>query len=430
MRTVWLLLRKDLLRRLRSPLGVLAMLAFPLAFSAMLAVAFGGGSDSGGLPAAKLLLHDEDAGLVGGFLKSFLQAEQLSEYIELVEVGEEGVQMMEDGEASALLTIPEGTTEALFDGDAVTFQLVRNPTQFILPEITEQILATLTDVASVVTRILHREADALQVDLGEDFDAIDDADFAVLALRARKLLSATGDFIDSPPLDLEVVDLGAEEDAESDEKEDEEDDDENNAQVAIFLFVLPGIAVYSLFVIGDQMMRDVVREGQLGTLRRQLTAPIRISQVILGKVLLSAVVAGLALFILATVMLFLVDVEVHFLAFIALSLALLLAISGFAAAIYGLVPNETRGSTFSSLLYLIMAFSGGSFVPLDSMPTAVQSVAHISPFYWGTQGFQKLLSGGGLADVAPAIGVLGGLGFVLLLVGMRLLHRHALKGNL
>ena len=427
MRTVWLLLRKDLLRRLRSPLGVLAMLAFPIAFSAMLALAFGGGGSDTGLPAAKLLLHDQDQALVGGFLKSFLQAEQLSEFLEIVEVGDEGVQMMEDGEASALLTIPEGTTEALLDGEAVTFQLVRNPTQFILPEIIEQILATLTDVASVVVRILHREADALQVDLGEDFDAIDDADFAVLALRARKLLSATGDFIDSPPLDLEVVDLGAE---DVDEEAEGDEDDDGGNQVAVFLFVLPGIAVYSLFVIGDQMMRDVMREGQLGTLRRQLTAPIRISQVILGKVLLSGVVAGLALLVLAAIMVFLVDVEVDFVAFGALSLALLLAISGFAAAIYGLVPDENRGSTFSSLLYLIMAFSGGSFMPLDSMPSAVRSVAHISPFYWGTQGFQNLLVGGGLAEVGTAIGVLGGLGAVLLLLGMRLLHRHALKGSL
>ena len=46
-RRVFLLLGKDLRRRRRSPLGVLVMLAFPLVFSGMLALAFGGDGDDG-----------------------------------------------------------------------------------------------------------------------------------------------------------------------------------------------------------------------------------------------------------------------------------------------------------------------------------------------------------------------------------------------
>lgn len=423
MRTVLLLLRKDLMRRRRAPLGVLVMLAFPLAFSAMLALAF---SDSDtGLPTAKVLLHDADGALVGGLVMSFLQAEQLADFIDVVAVGEEGAQMMEDGDASALLRIPPQTTEKILQGEAVTFELVRNPTQGILPEIAEQVTATMTDVLSVAVRVLSREADILGLDL-EEFDDVSDADFALLAVRGRRLLDVGVEFIENPPLELDVVELGSE---DADGEQDDSGGPTDN-QAAVFLFVLPGIAVYSLFVIGDQMMRDVVSEAQLGTLRRQLSAPITVAQVIAGKVLLSAAVAGMALIILASIMVFLAHVEIQVVAFVALSLALLLAVSGFAAAIYGLVPNERRGATLSSLLYLIMAFSGGSFLPLDSLPDAVREVAHISPFYWGTQGFQSLLSGGGLPDVASAVAVLGVLGGVLLVVGSTLLHRHALRGTL
>ena len=38
------------------------------------------------------------------------------------------------------------------------------------------------------------------------------------------------------------------------------------------------------------------------------------------------------------------------------------------ALIYGFARTENQGSTAAALIYLTMAFSGGSFMPLDSMP--------------------------------------------------------------
>lgn len=428
MRTVLLLLRKDLLRRRRSPLGVLIMLAFPLIFAAMLSLAFGG-SDTG-IPAAKLLVHDQDGAFVGGLIQSFLAADPLTDYLTVVSVGEEGTQMMEDGDASALLRIPPETTLKLFEGEAVTFELVRNPTQGILPEIAEQITATMVDMLSVGARVIRREATALDIDL-ENFDNIDDGLFAKLAVRLRRLADVGGDYIDDPPLSLEVVELGGEAAEDTPGGEDDSDDDaDDDGRLAIFLFVLPGIAVYSLFIIGDQMMRDILAEGQAGTLRRQMSAPIQVRHVVAGKVLLSGLVAGLALLILATIVVFLAKATVNLLGFAALSLALLLAISGFAASIYGIAANERQGSTASSLIYLVMAFAGGSFLPLDNLPEAVQNVAHFSPFYWGTRGFQDLLAGGGLADVGQGVMILAGLGILFLAVGSWTLQRKVLRGNL
>ena len=435
MRTILLLLRKDMLRRRRAPLGVLMMLAFPLIFSAMLAFAFGG-SDTG-LPAAKLLLYDQDDGLLGGLIENALGAEQLDDYLDVLSVGEEGWQMMEDGEASALLHIPTGTTERLFKGEPVVLEMVRNPSQGILPEIAEQVTATMTDVLSAAARVLHREADSLSIDL-LNTDALDDQAFARLAVRIRHLIKVGEDFLDGPLLSLEVVDLDDDKEdgtansagSDDDSSDSSDDSDTDDQRLLVFLFVLPGVSVYALFIIGDQMMRDVLAEAQLGTLRRQLSAPIHAFQVIAGKVLLSGVVAGIALLILAAIAVFLAKVSVSLIGFIALSMALLLAVSGLSATIYGLVRDEQQGSTLSSLLYLVMAFSGGSFLPLDNLPAAVRQIAPFSPFYWGTRGFQDLLAGGSLTDVLQGVMVLAGLGAGTLIFGAWRLQRKVLRGDI
>ena len=58
--------------------------------------------------------------------------------------------MIEDGEASALLIIPEETTEKLFTEEPVTFELIRNPAQGILPEVLAAVVRAASAVRGVV----------------------------------------------------------------------------------------------------------------------------------------------------------------------------------------------------------------------------------------------------------------------------------------
>jgi len=424
---VLLLFRKDLLRRRRSPLGVLAMIAFPLVFAGMMALAFSGET---ALPRARLLLEDRDDGLVGGFVKQALAADQIAEFIELVEVGEEGRQMLEDDEASALLRVPEDATSRLLAGEDVELELVRNPAQSILPEIAEQVAATMADVMSILTRLVRRQVEVLDLpDLTEleSFRDLTDQDFATISVALRHTFTEAGSFVAAPPIAFEQVTLGEE---KRDEDEDEDEDEDGSQTGLIFLFVLPGISVYALFLIGDQMMRDLLEEGRLRTLQRQLSAPVTAGQILAAKVLLTGVVAAAVLLILAAIAGFVARTPVDPAAFAALALALVLAVTGFAALIYGVARTDRQGATISALVYLVLAFGGGSFVPVDNMPAAMRAAAPFSPFYWGTRGFQDLVqNGAGLADVAGAVGVLGGLGLALLAAGSVLLKRKVLRGG-
>lgn len=419
------LVRKDLLRRRRSPLGVLALLAFPLIFAGMMALAFGG--SEGGLPRARLLVEDRDGSVAGGLVKSFLAADELKDFLEVVEVGSEGRELIEDDAASALLVVPESMTLDLLAGKAVTLELVRNPAQGILPEVAEQATAILADVLSILTRLLRRQVESLDldaVDSIEDLGDLDDEAFARLAVSLRRTLEEAGTFVSTPPIAFESATLGAEE-----EKGQDEDDGGASRSLSVFLFILPGISVYALFLIGDQMMRDVLVESRLGTLARQLCAPVRAGEIIASKVVVTALVAGVVLVVLAAIAGFLAPGPVDLPAFGALSIALVTAITGFAATIYSLVRTEGQGATLASLVYLVLAFGGGSFFPFEDMPAVVRATAPINPFYWGIRGYQKLLGEGGFGDVAVAVAVLGGLGAVTLGLGALLLERKVLRGD-
>lgn len=440
LRRTLLLVRKDLLRRRRAPLAVLVMLAFPLLFAGMLALAFGGDGDSA-TPRAKLLLEDRDDAFIGGTVKSFLGAEQVQDFLEMVEVEEgKGRAMIENGEASALLVIPKNATTDIWQGDGATFLLVRNPAQSILPEIAEETTRILADVLGAAARLLRAQAEELGIENVSSLDQLSDQDFAALAVKGKHLFELAERYADGPPLDLDVVELPdpdapaaeAPEGDENGEGDDEEDGDDDDVSIAtlIFLMVLPGVSVYSLFVIGDQTMRDLLAEGTAGTLRRQLAAPLSAAEIVGSKLIGTAIVASFALLVLASIAWGLVTEPVHPAAFLLVACALVLAIAGFASFVYGLASNETQGATVSSVIYLVMAFSGGAFIPLNSLPESLRTIAPVSLFYWGTEGFRELLEGGAVADVFKYAAVLATIGLVSLPLGTWLLHRKMRRGGL
>ena len=92
--------------------------------------------------------------------------------------------------------------------------------------------------------------------------------------------------------------------------------------------------------------------------------------------------------------------------------------------------TERQGATFSSAAVLLMAFAGGSFVPLGSMPAAVRSIAPISPLYWATDGYRALIQeGAGLTALWVHVLVLGSFGVLLLTGGAWLLDRGIRAGR-
>ena len=412
-----LMVRKDLRRKLRSPLGILVVLLFPVGFSAIIALAFGGESH----PRVHLLVENRDEGMVGNALLSALDSNEVADYFDVEVVGTEGVARIEAGEASALLRVPATFTADVIDGRPVALELVRNPAQGILPEIAEQTAGVLVEVLSSASYVLRKPLDELAPLLRDDTAAVTSTAVAEIAVAVHGSIEGASRFLDPLAIRVEVVDLGAV--PQTSEGGNEKEKQDSSQTLSIFMFVFPGVAVWSLFMAGDLAMRDIVAENEAGTLRRQLQGPIGPGTLIAAKAAFAFVLCGLCLVVLSLAGALAADRAVDVPAFVVLSLALVTAVTGAGALIYGAAGKQRLGATIASALYLFLGFAGGSFIDLDAMPRAVRSIAPVSPFYWGTQGYKALLDGGGLAEVSLHSLVLLALGGVTLALGAQLLRR-------
>jgi ABC-2 type transport system permease protein len=418
MGAVGLLVAKDLKRKLRSPLGLAISLAFPVVFAAMIALVFGAKGDA--VPKVRLLLENRDDGILANALGSAFTSQQAAQYFDVRTVGrDEGRPRIDRGEASALLIIPEGFTRDLLDGKAVTLGLVRNPAAGILPEVAEQIASILAAVLDGGVRVLREPLDEVRPLFGEGGKAPSDASIAGISIAFKRAIESAGTFVLPPAITLE----GAFEAPKG-------GDEKGRGTGALFLLVLPGIAVYALFMVGDNAMRDVLAEGTAGTLRRQLAGPIGAGTVVAAKALFAGIVSLASLAILSAIAAVFVSGTPNVAGFLLLSLALILAIVGTSSVIYGLAKTERRGATCSSIVYLAMGFLGGSFVPAGNLPPTMRAISRFTPFFWGTDGFGKLLQdGAGLAKLLPNVAVLGVLGAVLLAAGAVLMNRAVRRGG-
>ena len=419
MRTLLLLVGKDLRRKARSPLGLLIVLSFPVVFAFLIALSFGARGER--TPQAHLLVEDRDGGIAADALLSTLRSERLAELVEIEVVETGGAARMERGEASALLRIPKGFTQDLLDGKPVRLALVRNPAQGILPEIAEQLTRVLADVLDAGSRVLRGPLDRIASSTRPGAEPPTEETTVAVALAVRRAFEGAADVLSPPVIAFDTGSLAPQPAGEESESE----------VSLIFLVILPGISVYALFLVGDLAMRDIIAESTAGTLRRQLAGPIGGGTLVLGKALYTAVLSLLALGVLAAVGALVLRRGVDPAGFLLLSLALILAVTGTSATIYGLARNERRGATIGSILYLVLAMAGGSFVNLEGLPRAVRAVSPVSPFYWGTTGYRTLIeSAGTLRDVLPNVAVLAALGAALLALGGFLLHRAARRGGL
>jgi ABC-type multidrug transport system permease subunit len=246
-------------------------------------------------------------------------------------------------------------------------------------------------------------------------------DAAAVAVAVHGIVGEAEQMLFPPVITFESVQL-----------QDEESEDEAapaSQTLAVFLFILPGISVWALFLVGDSAMRDLLVESSGRTLRRQLVCPVPPWQIVVGKALYTAVLAGISLIILTLIGWLAAPGGVDVVGFVVLSLAVVLAVTGYSAAVYGVARTENQGATFSGVALLVFAFLGGSFMPLDNLPAAVRQVSPYTPFYWGSTGYNELIvRGGGLGDIWTNVGVLSVLGTVALSVGAVLMNRKVTRG--
>jgi ABC-2 type transport system permease protein len=424
MRILLAMVAKDLRRRARAPLATVLLLLFPLIFSGLIALTFGTGETKA--PKVRLLLEDRDGGLVGQLVMSAFQQGEAQKYFEVkkIEPSPAGdTSRLEKEEAAALLRLPAGFTDDVLNGRPAKIELVKSPAQSILPDVAEQVTSVLAEGLSSASRLLRGPLDQI---VATPQGGPSDQSVAEIAVLINGTVNRSRRYLFPPVITLET--------ATQAESGDSKKPAGSSSRNSVFLFMLPGIAVYSLFNLADQMMRDLLIEARLKTLRRQLAGPLTAARVLAGKALSTAAIAALSLLILSAVGAAAAGIalrSVSLAGYLLLSFALVAATTGFAAAVFGLARGERQGATLASLVSLVMAFAGGSFIPLNSLPAALRALSPYSLIYWAADGYRKLvLDSAGVRDVLPNISILAIAGLVLLAVAAPLWQRRLLRGEL
>jgi len=409
---MWVLIRKDLLRRWRSPLATLVMIVFPLFMSLAIGSISGGGGGGSKFPRIKVLLQNNDTdGFLSNAIMGMAGQGEGQEYMEVVAVGDEGTEMMEEGKASAMVVLPDSFTTKVFNRDPVEIAVVRNPAEGIKPEIVVQgtdVLATYLDQAS---RLLTEELGIIQVMMEAD-KVPASTKVGVVAAGITTKINGVEKYL-FPPL----VEIGS-------VKQSEEDDEGPGSSV--FGYVLIMTTVMALLFVATRSMGDIFEEHNNGMLKRQLATPMGIGMVVGAKTVFGVVFGVIVLMILGVIGLALqwIVPPVDLVAAVILGISFSLAACGFLALILSLVKTEKQAGILGWLVIMGMSAIGGSMMPINQMPAPMQAAAKYTINYWAVDGYTRLVfSGEGLGDILGNIIRLLIIGAVTITLAQALLVR-------
>ncbi|MFB3785336.1 MAG: ABC transporter permease [bacterium] len=140
MKTIWILVQKDLLRDLKRPWGVIVLMCIPVITGWFMSLAFGGGEGTESAIVIHVAVLDQDENFFGGMMRSMGSQGDSRQNLQIhpVTTVEEGIRMLERRKASAFLVLPENLTNDLIGGVTAAVQLYKNPAEAMLPKVVEQ----------------------------------------------------------------------------------------------------------------------------------------------------------------------------------------------------------------------------------------------------------------------------------------------------
>jgi ABC-2 type transport system permease protein len=188
--------------------------------------------------------------------------------------------------------------------------------------------------------------------------------------------------------------------------------------------LVPGLIALTL-LFGTSSMEAIVIafERRIGALERLFLAPVSLPALLAGKLL-----GGMAFGLTVTLVVLVIALGIFGAAsvnWLLLTLAILLSAAAFAAlgAFVSVAVKEVfEAQTLANFIRFPMMFLGGVFVPVDSMPFALQVVARLLPLTYAVEALRVALIGGASADAVLDLLVLGL--FAVVLFGLAV-HRLA-----
>jgi ABC-2 type transport system permease protein len=382
---------KDLRSTMRNVPALAMMLAAPLALSALLGFAFGGGQ-SFSIAATKVAVANLDSVPVssgpiapptpgGQTIVGILKSPQLKGILEVTDNATAAAarRAVDDGKAQVAVIIPKDFTSSVHGMSPSTsrasIELYENPTQGIGGSIVQSVV----DQALLEFNGARAAAEAAAGVAAANGRLPDQAVQNALRRFVAQSGSAAVAVVQRPP------ELGG----------------KKSKDVGVTGLVLAGMMVFFMFFGASNVARTIITEERAGTLSRLFTTPAP-RQVILGGKFASTfltVLAQAVIIIVAGRLFFAIDWG-------ALDTVVLLILAAAAVAsslgllVISLVRTPAQAGAIGAGVYLILALLGGNFTGTAQSGTAYALVQRFTPNGWLLVGWDRAMRGGGLADIA------------------------------
>jgi len=396
MRLILRCARKDLLRLVRDPIGLITWIGIPLLIGLVMVALFGREDPK---PQGLLLIADQDNTFVSSFLARAYTQGKLGEMITVNNVKlEEGRKRIGAGDGSALLIIPKGFTNALLRNEPIKLELVTNPSQAILPEMLQEVTSVLIDGAWYLHQFVGDDLKRFADMKGEPPDAL----IGEFSIKIRRLFDNLRRYVDPPAIEVasEVIQQNP------------------GSQMSVTQLMFPSMIYMSVTFLAFGYSSDVWKEKMQGTLRRFAMTPGSARHFLGGKLLAVGVVyAVLAAVALLTARLLLgmpirnAGLVVLWIPVTGGGLYLMMVI------LSTLASTPRAASVLTNIAAMTLMMMGGAFFPFEVMPGSLSRIGKLTPNGWALLRLKEMLGGqtsaASIAAEFAATAVVGSLLFVL-----------------
>ena len=371
---------KELKQQIRDWKSNTVMILFPIVLIAILGVALSGAfSGVSSLPEIKASYTIEGAGPMGTAFRALAGAKTDSGVqFSMARSRQEGVRSVENADTSAYLVV--GRSE---------IRLYRNERYPIESGI----------VKSIVTAFLLRYNAAAAVAASRDALAVSSS-----ASPAPAPPEATGSYVESRALSGKRM----------------------PSSTDFYAVTILTLIILYASLFGASRART---ERRLGTANRILSAPVGRAQLLIGQVggSLITLVAQAAVLIAFSRFVLGAYWGAHLLTVGALIVAeSIMIVSAGVAAAY-LLPNEAAIVAVLNTIIPVLAFFGGTYVPLDMMGPVVERLAAYSPLKWLNQALLGVICDGDFSAVGHALAINLGAAALFIAVAALFTRREAYR---
>jgi ABC-2 type transport system permease protein len=370
-------------RVVKNPGLILVMLAIPLTIAVMEYFAFGRTAAVGKLPPTTVLFLDEDDTLLSGVLPQVFSGGPAKDFFELSQVPDKAtaVDTFKRGRAAALIVVPRGFQDAVLDGKRADLAFYPNPVQSIGPEIARSML----QMTVLIGNGLYAQAIQPIGRIRASMNAGREPGADEVALISREFYEAGRRMVGLQG--LRDVTVGVQRPGETAAKTGFGADPGQ-----FFAYVFPGLVIFGLMFIAQSLAMRLMRDRLRGLQRRIVIAPVAPGAVVMGGVLY--VVAALLVLLVFLAVIGAAIFRIHLrdpLALASVGLGFAIFAAGLHLLSMGLARSDRSAGFVGSVIVLVLALLGGTFVPAEQYPPFLRNVAALVPNGAAQQGFIDVL---------------------------------------